>query len=66
MLRYILGWISGACSMILGMAYFINPDNTFAKLTTLVMINFAGGLWAFKHYKNKQQAYYNRFKEKNP
>lgn len=65
MLRYILGWLSGACSLVLGMACFINPDNTFVNLTILVMINFAGGLWAYKHHKDKQQAYYNRFKEKN-
>lgn len=54
MLRYLLGWLSGACSLVLGMACFINPGNTFVNLAILVMINFAGGLWAYKHHKDKQ------------
>lgn len=62
MLRYILGWLSGACSLFLGMCYILNPESLWVSLIMIVGINLVAGSWAYNHHKKKQQVYYDRFK----
>ena len=62
MLRYILGWLSGACSVFLGMCCILNPENPWVSLIMIVGINLVAGSWAYNHHKKKQQVYYDRFK----
>lgn len=63
MLRYILGWLSGACSLFLGMHCILNPENLCVSLIMIVGINLIAGSWAYNHHKKKQQAYYDRFNQ---
>lgn len=62
MLRYILGWLSGACSLFLGACCIFNPEALCVSLIMIVGINLIAGSWAYNHHKKKQQAYYDRFK----
>lgn len=63
MLRYILGWLSGACSLFLGGIAFFNPESLCVSLIMIVGINLVTGSWAYNHHKKKQQAYYDRFNQ---
>ena len=63
MLRYILGWLSGACSLFLGMCCILSLENLWVSLIMIVGINLVAGSWAYNHHKKKHQAYYDRFKQ---
>lgn len=63
MLRYILGWLSGASSLFLGMSCILKPENLCVSLIMIVGINLVTGSWAYNHHKKKQQAYYDRFNQ---
>lgn len=63
MLQYIIGFVTGVLSTLLLFGSLVNVESAWINLVVGILLNVGAMLWCYKHHKNKQEKYYNRFKK---